>query len=53
MSAAPPAPQPSRLRRAPAPTMPAACLAAESGALVRLNKRMAELGLASRREADK
>ncbi|WP_288924463.1 pseudouridine synthase [uncultured Ottowia sp.] len=32
--------------------MPAACLAAESGALVRLNKRMAELGLASRREAD-
>ena len=52
MSAAPPAPQPSRLRRAPAPAMPAACLAAESGALVRLNKRMAELGLASRREAD-
>ena len=46
-----PAPDPSRFRRSPRPAADAPPSAPGDG-VVRLNKRLADLGLCSRREAD-
>ncbi|MBI2728222.1 MAG: rRNA pseudouridine synthase [Polaromonas sp.] len=48
----PPAPKPPAVRIRAAAAAPAGTLGASTGTTVRLNKRMAELGLCSRREAD-
>ncbi len=48
----PPAPKPAAVRIRAAAAAPAGTPGASTGTTVRLNKRMAELGLCSRREAD-
>ncbi|MES1978563.1 MAG: pseudouridine synthase [Pseudomonadota bacterium] len=48
----PPAPKPAAVRIRAAAAAPAGAPGASTGTTVRLNKRMAELGLCSRREAD-